>query len=371
VARRSKKTVSSRPPVEFVGNLTTAREGFGVNNAQLNPSDLAASAQALETFGFEKTIVVYSSYSLDPFAVATAVSQHTDRLNTIIALRPNMMAPTVAAKAYATIDQINGGRTQAHFIAGGNDEDQWREGDFLTKDDRYRRMDEYIQILRRAWTASDPFDFQGEFYTLKDFVPRIQPHNKRHLPISAGGSSQAALEVGARRADIFGFFAEPRADIEQQSSRLRAVEREAQRREPLELMLDVRVLTGPTDEIAWEKAEAVFDRLDPAHKRQRGEKEIAKLGRPMGAEASRRILEIAKKGELHDDVLWTKIAAATGAVGSSAVLVGSYERVAGALADYYERGFRTLSLRGYGGIEEVIEQGEFILPRVRELTGSN
>lgn len=91
------------------------------------------------------------------------------------------------------------------------------------------------------------------------------------------------------------------------------------------------------------------------------------LGRP-GAESSRRILEIAEREELHDGVLWTKLAQTTGAIGSSAVLVGSYERVAQALASYYVLGYTTFSLRGYGDWNAVnIELGQYVLPRVREL----
>lgn len=53
----------------------------------------------------------------------------------------------------------------AHFIAGGSDTEQAREGDFLTKEERYGRLEEYIRILRRAWQSADPFDWDCKYYS--------------------------------------------------------------------------------------------------------------------------------------------------------------------------------------------------------------
>ncbi|MGO1570854.1 MAG: LLM class flavin-dependent oxidoreductase [Canibacter sp.] len=343
--------------VQFVGNLTTGT-GFGLQSNRLDLKTLITSAQTLETCGFDKTIAVYSSYSLDPLAIGSVVGQHTSTLRTLIAIRPNMMAPTVAAKALATLDHINGGRTQAHFIAGGNDSDQWREGDFLSKDERYARMAEYIEIIRLAWNETSGFDYDGKYYTLRDYTPKIKPVGQ--LPISAGGSSTAALKTGAKWADIFGLFAEPLADMQAQ---LRALHELGQP----DLMLDVRVITAPSDELAWEKANAVLAQESARKNRPRKPNDVKKLTVPMGAEASKRILDIAERDEIHDGVMWTKIAQATGAIGSSAVLVGSYETVAHALAAYVELGFTDLSLRGYGDPADVIEQGRYVIPLVRDL----
>ena len=65
---------------------------------------------------------------------------------------PNVSYPTFAAKTFATLDQISDGRLTVHFITGGNDHEQQREGDYLTKDERYARTREYIQIVKQAWT---------------------------------------------------------------------------------------------------------------------------------------------------------------------------------------------------------------------------
>lgn len=363
--------MTTRDRVEFVATLSTAGSWNGVDVDQMDVQRTIASAQLMEASGFDKTIIIYSSYSLDPFAVAATIGQHTNTLGSIIALRPNAMAPTMAARTFGTIDQINAGRTQVHLIAGGNDSDQWREGDFLSKDDRYRRMGEYIAFLRQAWSADAAFDYDGEFYTVRDYTPRIKPYSGTPLPISVGGASAAAYQVGVEGADIFSMFTEPLADTAEQLDTVRTLSAEFGRTQPLDLMMDARVITAPTDELAWEKAHRIHEHLAGWKKRERSPKEVAAhVGKP-GAEASQRILRIAEREELHDGVLWTRIAQTTGAIGSSAVLVGSYERVAQALMSYYDLGIRSFSLRGYEDWNAVnIELGQYVLPRVRELVAA-
>ena len=74
------------------------------------------------------------------------------------------MAPTLAARKFATLDQITGGRAAIHVISGGDDADQQRDGDFLPKDERYARTDEYLHILKRIWTETGPVDHEGKYY---------------------------------------------------------------------------------------------------------------------------------------------------------------------------------------------------------------
>lgn len=102
--------------------------------------------------------------SPDPAAAAAYVAARTDTLQLLLAHRPNLSYPTYAAKVFATIDQISGGRVAVHFITGGGDAEQGREGDFLTKDQRYDRTREYIGIVKKAWTSHEPFSHQGTHY---------------------------------------------------------------------------------------------------------------------------------------------------------------------------------------------------------------
>ena len=95
-------------------------------------------------------------------------------LRLLLAHRPNVSHPTFAAKTFATVDQVSNGRMTVHFITGGTDHEQQREGDYLTKDERCERTRECMQIVKKAWTSREPFDYQGKHYRLA-FRPIIAP----------------------------------------------------------------------------------------------------------------------------------------------------------------------------------------------------
>ena len=120
--------------------------------------------------GWDRVLTAYSSGSPDPAQAAAYIADHVDGLQLLVAHRPNLSIPTFAAKTFATLDHMSGGRVTVHVITGGNDHEQQREGDTLPKDRRYDRTREAIQIFKRAWTERSPFDFHGEHYSFDDFV---------------------------------------------------------------------------------------------------------------------------------------------------------------------------------------------------------
>ena len=104
-------------------------------------------ARSLEDGGFDYTLVAYHSGGYDPFTVSATIAACTDRIKPIVALRPNTMYPTVAAQSLATLDHLSGGRAVVHIISGGSDAEQARQGDYVAKDDRYARSEEYVQLI--------------------------------------------------------------------------------------------------------------------------------------------------------------------------------------------------------------------------------
>jgi alkanesulfonate monooxygenase len=174
--------------VEFVHSFLQAitAKGSGSRKA-IDPYLADRFARTLDDYGFDHTLLGYSSDGADPFVVASRVLARTTRLKTIVALRPNICYPTVAAQALATLDHLGSGRTMVHIISCGSDAEQRRQGDYLDKPNRYARSAEYIEILHRAWTEDAPFDHEGEHYRFEGFGPGSQPLSGGSLPISIGG----------------------------------------------------------------------------------------------------------------------------------------------------------------------------------------
>jgi len=346
-------------PVEFISAIsphpTASMLGFDIDHAR-------RYARALDDGGFDYTLVAYHSSSADANQLAQFVVNHTERLKPMLAHRPGVIFPTHAARTFATLDQISKGRLSIHIISGGSDAEQRREGDYHTKAERYERSDEYIQILRRAWSAREPFGHEGKYYRFEDFHSDILPFQET-IPVSVGGSSEDAYRVGGQQGDIFGLWGEPLAETKQQIDSVNAYADAAGRAHP-RIWVSFRPIVAPTDELAWEKAHATLARIQPpppasSHYPAPG------AGRPANV-GSQRLLDLAERGELHDRALWTPLVTATNAAGSSTALVGSPETVAAALLDYVDIGCELLSIRGYDPLNDAIDYARYVLPLVRQ-----
>jgi alkanesulfonate monooxygenase len=358
-------------PTEFI-SVTFPNASTEINpipGASIDPDYLVRYARTLDDYGYNYTLVPYDSSSYDPFTIGATIAANTKNLKIIIALRPNTLPPTVAAKALATLDQLSRGRAVVHFIAGGSDAEQAKEGDFLPKDQRYARLEEYIRILRRAWQSADPFDWDGTFFQFKQFSNRVRPVNGVGIPVSVGGSSDEAYRIGGALADIFGLWGEPLKETKEQIDRIYAAAAAAGRPEGdrPRIWVTFRPITAETDDLAWAKAHRTLDAL----KRNHGAGAVAPpppTGQAPGPQnvGSQRLLEIAKRGDVHDRALWYPTVTATGARGASTALVGSPQTLAESILDYVDLGAELISIRGYDNLEDAIDYGRYILPRVRE-----
>jgi alkanesulfonate monooxygenase len=321
-------------------------------------------ARSLEDGGFDYTLVAYHSAGYDPFTVSATIAACTDRIKPIVALRPNTMHPTVAAQSLATLDQLSGGRAVVHIISGGSDVEQARQGDYVGKEERYVRSDEYIRILRRAWNETRPWDHDGRFYQFEGFVAGFQPVNGT-IPVSVGGSSDAAYRVGGTLGDIFGLWGEPLAETREQMDRVAAQARLAGRSDVPRTWVTFRPIVAETDELAWDKARRTLAVVGQTHRSGGFVKGLPRSGAPQNV-GSQRLLEIASRGDVHDRALWMLPARVTGAMGASTALVGSYETVAAAILDYVDLGADLVSIRGYDNLNDAIDYGRYVLPLVRQ-----
>jgi len=354
-------------PTEFI-SLTSPNASTELNpipGAPVDPEYLVRYAKALDDYGFNYTLVPYDSSWFDPWTIGATIAAATKNIKVIIALRPNTLYPTVAAKALATLDQLSKGRVVVHFIAGGSDAEQAKEGDFLTKEQRYGRLEEYIRILRRAWQSAEPFDWDGQYFQFKKFSNAVRPTSGT-IPVSVGGSSPEAYRVGGSLADIFGLWGEPLKETKEQIDKIYA-EAEKAGRAPTDrprIWVTFRPIVAETDDLAWAKAHRTLDAL-------KGNRANGVLKVPAAAPApqnvgSQRLLEIAARGEVQDRALWYPTVTATNARGASTALVGSYDTVAESILDYVDLGCELISIRGYDNLNDAIDYGRYVLPRVRK-----
>src|SRR6187549_742253 len=166
--------------VEFIGMIfhrpgTDLRAFSGAGEPLIDRGYVRRFARVHEDSDFDRVLIGTSSGSPEGSQVAAFAASHTERLSFLVSHRPGFRAPTVAARELATLDHFSQGRAAVHIITGGSDIEQ-------------RRTDEYLTIVRQAWTATEPFDFKGKHYQLEGYLSAVRP--TRHFPLYFGGSSE-------------------------------------------------------------------------------------------------------------------------------------------------------------------------------------
>ncbi len=344
-------------PVEIIGWIAprVASEIVAPVGPPFDPDVIAETAKVHENADFDRVLIGYFSDAPDGFLIGAHAASVTSRLGFLLAHRPGFVAPTLAARKIATLDQLSGGRVAVHLISGGSDADQAKDGDHVDHAGRYRRTEEYAQILQQAWTDPQPFDYAGEFYQIERAYSDIRCAQQPRIPLYGGGGSDAAIACLAPYIDVFMLWGEPLAESKVFMQRVRA----AAKGNGIRFSVSTRPILGKTDGEAWDRARNILARI----KERVGDRK----GSTPENVGSQRLLDAAAAKEVHDTCLYTALAEATGARGNSTALVGTPETVAEAMVAYYDLGATSLLIRGYDPLPDAVEYGEELIPRVRAL----
>lgn len=350
-------------PVEIIGMITTQKQSE-IHPAQPPVVDrdyVRRFAQAHEVAGFDRILVPQHSTGPDASQVIAYASAVTEKVHYLLAHRPGFIGPAFAARQLVTLENFSGGRLAIHVISGGSDEEQRRDGDFLDHDQRYERTDEYLEVVRKTWTADKPFDHHGKLYRYEQAFSEVKPLQKPHIPVFFGGASEAALRVAGKHADAYALWGE---SLDQARDLVRRVRAEAAKHgRSVRFSVSFRPILAETEGQAWDRAERILSET-----RRLREQAGWSRGGPQQSEGARRLLKVAERGDVVDERrLWTAIAKETGARSNSTALVGTPEQVAQALAKYVDLGVGMLLIRGFDPLEDAVDYGRELIPRIRAL----
>jgi len=185
----------------------------------------------------------------------------------------------------------------------------------------------------------------------------IKSLQKPHIPIYFGGSSDAAIAIAGKHADVYALWGEPLVEAQKTIERVRASA--AAHGRTVRFSLSTRPILASTEDAAWARAKNIIDTIQTT----RGRGMLA--GKGSQAVGSQRLLAAAAEGEVLDKRLWTAVAAATGARGNTTALVGTPAQVAESLLAYYDLGVTTFLIRGFDPLEDAIDYGRELIPIVR------
>ncbi|WP_409180151.1 LLM class flavin-dependent oxidoreductase [Amycolatopsis sp. VS8301801F10] len=348
------------------GDGRTIVERFHANKSQgpsaQRPADLdylAQVARAAERLGFEGVLTPTGTWCEDAWLTTAALIRETSRLKFLVAFRPGVISPTLAAQMAGTFQRLSGGRVLLNIVTGGDAVEQRRFGDWHDHDARYARTDEFLSIVRGVWSGK-PFDFAGDHLRVEGATTLAAPDPVP--PLYFGGSSAAALPVAARHADVYLTWGEPPAQVAEKIGKVR----ELAEREGRTVRFGVRLHTiaRDTSAEAWAEAQKLLDALSP--------EQIAKAQSQLAASESvgqQRMVALhggragttARDLEIHPR-LWAGIGLVRGGAGTA--LVGSFAEIADLIEEYHDAGVAEFVLSGYPHLEEAYWFGEGVRPEL-------
>lgn len=317
---------------------------------------LAEVARAADRLGFEGVLTPTGTWCEDAWLTAAALLSETERLKFLVAFRPGLVPPTLAAQQAATLQRFSDGRVLLNIVSGGDDLEQRRFGDWLDHDQRYARTGEFLHIVSTLW-QQESLDFSGDHYRVADARVSAPPNP---LPgIYFGGSSAAALPIAAQYVDVYLTWGEPPQAAAAKIERVRALA--AERGRTIRFGIRLHTISRDTSAAAWAVADELVGQLTPD--------QIAKataLHSKSESEGQRRMTALhggrVDQLEIYPN-LWAGVGLVRGGAGTA--LVGSHEEVANLIVEYHALGFDEFILSGYPHLEEAHWFAEGVLPLLR------
>nr|WP_090340047.1 LLM class flavin-dependent oxidoreductase [Mycolicibacterium malmesburyense]CRL68935.1 alkanesulfonate monooxygenase [Mycolicibacterium malmesburyense] len=318
---------------------------------------LAEVARAADRLGYEGVLTPTGTWCEDAWLTASALLSETERLKFLVAFRPGLTPPTLAAQQAATLQRFSEGRVLLNIVSGGDDVEQRRFGDWLDHDQRYARTGEFLHIVDSIW-RHESLDFEGEHYRVADARVSAPPVP---LPqIYFGGSSPAALPVAAQYVDVYLTWGEPPADAAAKIARVRELAEERGR--TVRFGIRLHTISRDTSAAAWAVANEMVSDLSP--------EQIAKAAAMHSnsqSEGQRRMTALhggrTDRLEIYPN-LWAGVGLVRGGAGTA--LVGSHQEVADLIYEYYSLGFDEFILSGYPHLEEAYWFAEGVLPLLKQ-----
>ncbi|KWE87546.1 FMNH2-dependent alkanesulfonate monooxygenase [Burkholderia ubonensis] len=322
-------------------------------------------AVAADTLGYEGVLLPTGRSCEDAWVVASSLIPATQRLKFLVAVRPGIASPGLAARMAATFDRLSGGRLLINVVTGGDAAELEGDGLFADHDTRYAITDDFLHIWRGLLTASHDnggFDYIGKHLQSKGGKALYPPVQHPHPPLWFGGSSPAAHAIAADHIDTYLTWGEPPEAVARKIADVRA--QAAERDREIKFGIRLHVIVRETEDEAWRDAERLISRLDDdtiaraqqafANMDSEGQRRMAALHG--GKRGGREALEVYPN-------LWAGVGLVRGGAGTA--LVGNPEQVAERMREYAELGIETFILSGYPHLEESYRFAELVFPLIK------
>ncbi|MBD2000374.1 FMNH2-dependent alkanesulfonate monooxygenase [Leptolyngbya sp. FACHB-541] len=331
--------------------------GTSVGGRAITPEYLQQLAGAIDQLGFVGALLPTGRSCEDAWITAASLIPVTKRMKFLVAIRPGLSSPGMAARMAATFDRMSGGRLMVNVVTGGDPVELAGDGLHLSHSDRYQLTDEFLSVWREVM-GGEAVDFKGQYLDIKGGKLMFPPVQSPYPPLYFGGSSPAAKQVAAKHVDLYLTWGEPPAQVAEKIAEVRQLAAEQGR--TIRFGIRLHVIVRETTSEAWDAANDLIKHLDDStiaaaqaaldRSDSEGQRRMMQLHN-----GSRDALEISPN-------LWAGVGLVRGGAGTA--LVGDADTVAARMQEYTDLGIDTFIFSGYPHLEEAYRVAELLFPKL-------
>ncbi len=352
----------SSKPIDFLWFIPTSGDGAYLGSSDQTRAPeigyMTQIAQAADRLGFSGVLLPTGVACEESFVTAAALSQHTEKLKFLVAIRPGTASPAYYARLATTLDRVSNGRVLLNIVVGGSPAELAGDGIFLPHDERYDHANEFFdvweELLEKGVASID-----GKHIKATNARLGFPSYQNPRPPLYFGGSSDAGIDFAVSRVDKYLTWGEPPAQVGEKIERVRAAA--AKKGREVSFGIRLHFIVRETDEEAWAAADRLISKLDDATIEE-AQLRFAKESDSVG-QARMAALHGGRRDKLEvSPNLWAGVGLVRAGAGTA--LVGSPKTVAARLREYQELGIETVIGSGYPHLEEAYRVAELLFPEL-------
>jgi alkanesulfonate monooxygenase len=314
-------------------------------------------AQAVDDLGYTGALLPTGRSCEDAWIVASTLVSLTRQMRFLVAIRPGLVSPGVAARMAATFDRLSGGRLLINVVTGGDPVELAGDGLHLNHDQRYELTDEFLTVWR-AIVSGELANLQGDYLNIQDGKLLFSPVQEPYPPLWFGGSSDIAQKIAAKHVDVYLTWGEPPTQVAEKIASVRRLA-EAEGR-TLRFGIRLHVIVRETESEAWDAANQLIKYVDEEAiaKAQKAYSRMDSVGQQRMTQlhhGNREALQISPN-------LWAGVGLVRGGAGTA--LVGDPQTIAARILEYAALGVESFIFSGYPHLEEAYRVAELLFPHL-------
>jgi alkanesulfonate monooxygenase len=316
-------------------------------------------AYALDHLGYDGVLIPTGNMFDESWVIASALAVNTVNLKYLIAVRPSVISPVYLARQTSALAEISGQRIAINIVVGGNQEELYSNGVFLSPSERYKQAAEFMEIYTQT-ISKHPKNINGNYYKIKANSFSFTPKNNINLSVYSSGESEEGKEFAAQHADTYLMWANTPDKI---GETIKEMQEKAKKfNKQLRFGIRLHIIIKDSIDLAWKEADYLLSNIPKSHQELAIERILKEQ-----AVAQRNIF----KNHLgqHDRLeispnLWAGVGLARG--GALTALVGDKEIIIERINEYRKLGIDVIIASGTPHLDESYNIAHHLFPDIKK-----